>query len=75
MRIGVALVLVAVGATLRFAVDGLEMSGVLLMMVGALVLIIEGTVIATRRRPDEREPEPAGWPAMKTYVEPPTPGF
>lgn len=72
MRIGVALVFVAVGVTLRFAVAGLDLSGILLMIVGGLTLVVEGTVIATRPRPDLREP---GWPVMKTYVEPPVPGF
>jgi hypothetical protein len=75
MRIGVALVLVALGLTLRFAVAGLGVSGLLLMIVGGLLLIFQGSVMATRRRPDVTECEPAGWPAMKTYVEPPAPGF
>ncbi|MFN2562438.1 MAG: hypothetical protein ABR571_14250 [Jatrophihabitans sp.] len=75
MRIGVALLLVAIGVTLRFAVLGMGVSGLILMIVGGLFLIIQGTVMATRRRPSVSEPEPAGWPAMKTFVEPPAPGF
>jgi cytochrome c biogenesis protein CcdA len=75
MRIGAALVFVAVGMTLRFAVAGLDVSGVLLMIVGGLILITEGTVIATRRRPEPGAREPAGWPVMPTYVEPPARRF
>jgi hypothetical protein len=75
MRIGVALVLVACGATLRFAVAGLGMTGVLLMIAGGLALIVQGSVIIAWRRPHVSDGDAARWPTMKTYVEPPAPGF
>lgn len=75
MRIGVALLLVALGVTLRFVVPGVGVSGLILMIIGGFVLIAQGTVMATRRRPEFGDPEPAHWPAMKTFVEPPARGF
>jgi len=61
--------------TLRFAVPGLGVSGLIVMIIGGLILIAQGTAMATRRRPDLDEPSPTHWPAMKTFVEPPARGF
>jgi hypothetical protein len=58
MRIGASLVLIALGAILKFAVTtsvrGVDLStvGVILMIVGAVGLLISLALLATRRRTD-----------------------
>lgn len=59
MRIGAALVLIAIGAVLRFAITphyshGVNWStiGVILMIVGAVGAIITLAMLTTRRRTD-----------------------
>jgi hypothetical protein len=58
MRIGASLVLIAVGAILKFAVTsgarGVNLStvGVILMIVGAIGLLISLALLVTRRRTD-----------------------
>lgn len=59
MRIGGALVLIAIGAVLRFAVNlsnthgfNLHVIGVILMIVGAIWLLAELIYMSTRRRRD-----------------------
>ena len=58
MRIGASLVLIALGAILKFAVTksvngiDLETVGVILMVVGAVGLLITLVLMTTRRRTD-----------------------
>jgi hypothetical protein len=58
MRIGASLVLIALGAILKFAVTkpvsgvNLQTVGVILMVVGAIGLVITLVLMTTRRRTD-----------------------
>lgn len=85
MRIGVSLLLIAVGAVLTFAVTAsisgvdLAMVGVILMIVGAVGLIITLALSTRRRRTDVVHQTDAGYAGAAygapvggrtTYVEP-----
>jgi hypothetical protein len=58
MKIGASLIVIAIGAILKFAVTtdvsgvNLGMIGVILMIVGAVGLVISLILMATRRRTD-----------------------
>jgi hypothetical protein len=71
MRIGASLVLIALGAILKFAVtyhaNGVNLStvGVVLMIVGVLGLLITLVMLGTRRRTDVRYRRDG-----MTYIEP-----
>ena len=71
MKIGGALLLIAVGAILKFAVtkrvSGIDLStvGVVLMIVGAVGLVLTLILMTTRRRTDV-----ISTPGRTTYVEP-----
>jgi membrane-bound ClpP family serine protease len=58
MRIGGSLVLIALGAILKFAVTAtvsgidVQMVGVILMVVGAIALVVTLVWMSTRRRTD-----------------------
>ena len=74
MRIGAALVLIAIGAILKFAVTvhsthgfNVNTAGVILMIVGIIGLLAEMVMLSTRRRTDVVHQAPAG----TTYSEPP----
>jgi hypothetical protein len=75
MRIGASLVLIAIGAILKWAVtqsvNGVNLGtvGVILMIVGALGLIITLIWMSTRRRTDVMYHGPAGTRGA-TYVQP-----
>lgn len=76
MRIGASLILIAVGAILRFAVTdhythGFNVGtvGVILMIVGAIGLIFTAIWMSTRRRADVVSQSPMGT-RRTTYVEP-----
>lgn len=76
MRIGAALLLIAVGAILKFAVHptdthGLDIGtiGVILMIVGAIGIVAEIIYLSTRRRTDVVTHGPAG-SSRTTYAEP-----
>jgi uncharacterized membrane protein YhaH (DUF805 family) len=72
MGIGGSLVLIAIGAILKFAVttkvNGIDLStvGVVLMIVGILGLLISLALLTARRRTDVRYRRDGA-----TYVEPP----
>lgn len=74
MGIGGSLLLIAVGAVLRFAVTkhvngvNLQTMGVILMIVGIVALAITLIWMSTRRRTDIIER-----PGSTTYVRPPDP--
>jgi Domain of unknown function (DUF6458) len=79
MRIGASLVLIAIGAILKFAVTAsvsginINMIGVILMIIGGVGLIISLILMATRRRTDVVTTSNAyGVPAATrtTYVAP-----
>jgi malic enzyme len=79
MRIGASLVLIAIGAILRFAVTAsvagvdLKTIGVILMGIGGVGLIISLILMSTRRRTDViTTSDAAGMPAetRTTYVRP-----
>ncbi len=77
MRIGGALVLIAIGAILKFAVTvhnthgfNVNTAGVILMIVGAIWLLAEVIYMSTRRRTDVVHQSPAG-ATRTTYSEPP----
>jgi membrane-bound ClpP family serine protease len=77
MRIGASLLLIAVGAILRFAVTvnnphgfNIHTAGVILMIVGAIGLIVTAIWMATRRRTDVVHEGPAGT-ARTSYSAPP----
>lgn len=85
MRIGASLILIALGAILKFAVStnyvaGINLGtvGVILMIVGIIGLLITLVLLSTRRRTDiVHEPYPdadgrrvADRPGRTTYVEP-----
>jgi membrane-bound ClpP family serine protease len=81
MRIGASLVLIAIGAILRFAIDtnhqdthgfNVGTAGVILMVVGAIGLIITAVLMSTRRRTDVITQTPTGTRGT-TYVEPANP--
>jgi hypothetical protein len=83
MRIGVSLVLIALGAILRFAVTvhnphgfNYHTAGVILMVVGAIGLVVTAIWMMSRRRTDvvHQGPVVQEGPAgttRSTYVEPP----
>jgi hypothetical protein len=78
MRIGGALVVIALGAILDFAVSlhndhGFDVNtiGVILMVVGAVWLIAELAYSFSRRRTDVIHRGPAGPVQGTTYIEPP----
>jgi beta-lactamase regulating signal transducer with metallopeptidase domain len=74
MTIGASLLLIAVGAVLKFAVtatvSGIDIStvGVVLMVVGAVGLVLGLVMMASRRRTDV-----ITHPGRTTYVEPNNP--
>lgn len=77
MRIGGSLLLIAIGAVLRFAVTvhnshgfNVHTAGVILMIVGAIGLIFTALWMSTRRRTDVVQQSPMGT-ARTTYSEPP----
>ncbi len=77
MRIGAALLLIAVGAILDFAVTvqdshgfNVNKIGLILMIVGAIGLILELILLSVRRRTDVVHRGPAGT-TRTTYAEPP----
>jgi hypothetical protein len=77
MRLGASLVLIAVGALLRFAVTvhhshgfDIHAAGVVLMIVGAIGLIVTAIWMSTRRRTDVIHHSPAG-SSRTTYSEAP----
>lgn len=77
MRIGGALVLIALGAVLKFAVTvnddhgfNINMIGIILMVVGALWLVAELVYSFSRRRTDVVQRGPVGT-TQTTYMEPP----
>lgn len=77
MRIGGSLLLVAVGAILRFAVTvhnshgfNVHTAGVILMVVGAIGLLASVLWMSTRRRTDVIQQGPVGT-SRTTYSEPP----
>ena len=78
MRIGASLLLIAVGAILRFAVTvnnphgfNVHTAGVILMIVGAIGLIVTVIWMSTRRRTDVVQQTPMGTASRTTYSEPP----
>ena len=77
MRIGGSMLLIAIGAILRFAVTvrnthgfNIGTAGVILMIVGAAGLLISAVWMSTRRRTDVIHRGPAGTVAGTTYVTP-----
>jgi membrane-bound ClpP family serine protease len=75
MRIGAALVLIAIGAILRFAVTvnnphgfNVHTAGVILMIVGAIGLIVEAIWMSTHRRTDVVQQAPVG-ASRTTYLD------
>lgn len=77
MRIGASLLLIAVGAIMRFAVTlhnphgfNLHTAGVILMIVGAIGLIVTVIWMSTRRRTDVVQQTPMG-ASRTTYSDPP----
>ena len=76
MRIGASLLLIAIGAILRFAVTvnnhnfNVHTIGVILMVVGLVGLVISVIWASTRRRTDVIQHGPAGTVAGTTYVTP-----
>jgi membrane-bound ClpP family serine protease len=81
MRIGASLLLIAVGAILRFAVTvdnphgfNIHTAGVILMVVGAIGLVATAIWMATRRRTDVVTQTPAGT-SRTTYSEPQPPAY
>jgi len=71
MRFGASLVLIAIGATLKFAVTkqvsgiNLPVVGVVLMVVGVIGLVLTLILMSVRRRSDV-----VVHPGRTTYVEP-----
>lgn len=77
MRIGVSLVLIAVGALLRFAVTvhnphgfNIHTAGIILMIVGVVGLIVSVIWMASRRRTEVVHDGAVG-SSRTTYSEPP----
>lgn len=82
MRIGASLVLIAIGAILKFAVtkpvSGIDVGavGVILMIVGALGLAITLVLMSTRRRTDIiHHPSGTTYLAADERLDPPGPGY
>lgn len=78
MKIGLSLVLIAVGAILRFAVTvnnphgfNYHTAGVILMIVGAIGLVVSLIWMATRQRTNVIHRNETGT-SRTTYSEPPT---
>jgi hypothetical protein len=75
MRIGSSLLLIALGAILRFAITkqvsgvNVQIIGVVLMIVGIVGLLVTLAVMSTRRRTDVRYRADG-----VTYVQPGAPG-
>jgi hypothetical protein len=77
MRIGGSLLLIALGAILKFAVHpdndtkgiDIPMVGVILMIVGLIGLVLTAIFMTTRRRTDVVH-QGVGGTARTTYVEP-----
>jgi membrane-bound ClpP family serine protease len=77
MRIGASLLLIAVGAILRFAVAvhnshgfNIHTAGVILMVVGGIGLVVTLIWMATRQRTDVVHQTPTGT-SRTTYMDPP----
>jgi hypothetical protein len=77
MRIGASLLLIAVGAILRFAVTvnnphgfNVHTAGVILMIVGGIGLVVTAIWMSTRRRTDVVHEGPVGT-SRTTYMDPP----
>jgi hypothetical protein len=77
MRIGASLLLIAVGAVLRFAVTvhnphgfNVHTAGVILIVVGAIGLLVTAIWMMSRRRTDVIHEGPVGT-SRTTYSEPP----
>lgn len=77
MRIGGSLLLIAIGAILRFAVTvhnshgfNVHTAGVILMVVGAIGLVLTAIWMSTRRRTDVVHQGPVGT-SRTSYSEPP----
>lgn len=75
MRIGASLILIAIGAILRFAINktftdvNLQVIGVILMIVGAVALILTIILMSMRRRTDVYQHGPGGTQGT-TYMTP-----
>jgi hypothetical protein len=81
MRIGGSLVLIAIGAILRFAVTvnnphgfNINTAGVILMIVGGIGLVVTLIWMATRQRTDVVHRTPAGT-SRTTYMDPPAESY
>jgi len=81
MRIGGAIVLLAVGAILTWAIDindssgfNINTIGIILMVAGGIWLIAEMVMMGTRRRTDVVHQTPAGT-SRTTYAEPAEPRY
>ena len=82
MRIGAALLMIAVGALMRFAVTlhnpkgfNIHTAGVILIVIGALGLIAELIYMSLRQRRTVVQQTPVGSARTGTYVDPPPPGY
>jgi len=83
MRIGASLVLIAVGAILRFAVTvhnphgfNIHTAGVILLIVGAIGLVASLIWMAvSRRRTEVVQDTPATGASRRTYVDSPPPTY
>jgi membrane-bound ClpP family serine protease len=78
MRLGASLLLIAVGAILRFAVTvhnphgfNVHTAGVILMIVGAIGLVVTAIWMSTRRRTEVVHERPAQTSRTTTYSDPP----
>jgi hypothetical protein len=78
MRIGGSLLLIALGAMLKFAINANHQNthgfnfgtaGVILMIVGAVGLVLSAILMTTRRRTDIVTQSPAGT-RRTAYIEP-----
>ena len=81
MRIGASLVLIAIGAIMRFAITvdnphgfNINTAGVILMIVGAIGLVFTAVWMATHRHTDVVHEEPAGRSRAR-YSDPPPAGY
>jgi membrane-bound ClpP family serine protease len=81
MKIGASLVLIAVGAILRFAVTvhnphgfNIHTAGVILMIVGAIGLVFSAIWMATHRNTNVVTQTPVGT-SRTTYSEPQPPAY
>jgi membrane-bound ClpP family serine protease len=83
MRIGASLVLIAVGAILRFAVTvnnphgfNIHTAGIILIIVGAIGLVASLIwMAASRRRTEVVEGAPPVGSSRRTYVDSPPPSY